>query len=350
MRPNKQAETKSRQFKFPDFFTSIVNERLNHLGYHLSRPAALAKVVQKLSDFYIQNPDASTPWHQPWAQAAYLSYFFPLNYMRMAAVFEELQRVKFFAGLDRFIDFGCGISAVPFLAQSTSLKQGVGIDKSIEALHLLEELLKSCPVKMRLYRQFNEVYDGETDLGIFSYVLTETKKLPRWAPDLEALLIIEPSTREDGRYLLDLREALIEDEYFAWAPCTHQKPCPLFHKSKKDWCHDRIHVELPDWYAQIESQLPMKNRTITFSYLAVRKSAPQIVRPLARTVGDLLDEKGKYRQLICRGENREFLAWLKKEHSEAPLLSRGQLVELPEDLNAASDELRVSAAMEISTK
>ncbi len=348
MLPNKQAGTKSRRYKLPDSLSQSIEACLQHFGYSLQKPQDLAKAVLKLSDFYIANPAGSTPWHQPWAKAAYLSYYFPLNYLRTAAVFEELKRVDFFRGLNRFIDFGCGISSIPFLAEGTPLKAGVGIDKSVEAIHLLEDLLKGCSTKVRLYQQFNEVFDDEGELGIFSYVLTETRKLPRWAPDLEALLIIEPSTQQDGRYLMDLRDALLEDEFQVWAPCTHQKPCPLLNKSKKDWCHDRITVDLPEWYEAIEKDLPMKNKTITYSYLAVRRDPPNLVNNLARSVGDLLEENGKYREMICRGEDREFLAWLTKEHSDAPTIARGQLFQLPNGLEKKADEIRVPSGVEIS--
>jgi hypothetical protein len=339
--------TKSRLFSLPKDFENLLNECLRPLGHSLSKPGELAKAVKQLSDYYIESLHRPTPWHQPWAQAAYLAYFFPLNYLRMAAVLQEVASTGFLQGLTRYIDFGCGLSALPFLTKDSPLKQGVGIDKSLEALHLLEELLKASGNRMLLYKDFNGVVDHKTDLGVFSYVVTETQKLPKWAPDLEALLIIEPSTKEDGRYLLDLREALIEENYFAWAPCTHNGECPLFNKSKKDWCHDRVSLDMPSWYSEIEKLLPMKNRTITYSYLAVRKTNPRTKSNLARSVGDVLDENGKYKQLICRGEDREFLAWLKKEHVEAPSLARGQLFEMPGNLEKVSDELRVPKDVKI---
>ncbi len=351
MSQNKMVGTESRQYKIPDFLSETIELRLRLLGHSLYKPGALSVAVKKLSDYYIENPTKSTPWHQSWAQAAYLAYFFPLNYLRMWAVFDELKRVGFLAGLDKFIDFGCGISAVPFMAKDTSLKQGIGIDLSPEALELTEKISAPTGVSMRTYQKFNGVIDEKRQMGVLSYVITETQKLPAWAVELEALLIIEPSTREDGRYLLDLREALLEDGYHAWAPCTHQKPCPLFNKSKKDWCHDRILVEAPDWYHALEKLLPMKNKSITYSYLAVRRTPPRSLSGFGRSVGDLLDENGKYRELICRSEEREYLAWLKKEHSEAPALMRGHLFELPtlpdKKLEKKSDELRVPADLEI---
>jgi hypothetical protein len=104
---------------------------------------------------------------------------------------------------------------------------------------------------------------------------------------------------------------------------------------------------MPTWFQAMESHLPMKNNSITYSYLAVRQSPPKLKQGLARSVGDLLDENGKYRQLVCRGEDREFLAWLKKEHQDAPEILRGHLLELPTDLEKKSDEIRIPSGKEI---
>jgi hypothetical protein len=44
-------------------------------------------------------------------------------------------------------------------------------------------------------------------------------------------------------------------------------------------------------------------------------------------IGDEQEERGKSRQLICRGENREFLSWLHRDMI-SPKLKRGDLIKL----------------------
>ncbi|MFN9066725.1 MAG: hypothetical protein ACK5V3_05815, partial [Bdellovibrionales bacterium] len=61
----------------------------------------------------------------------------------------------------------------------------------------------------------------------------------------------------------------------------------------------------------------------------------------ARLTGDQLFEKGKTRQLICRGPEREFLAWMNRD-GEAPTLARGDRVIL-EKFEQKSNELRVKS-------
>lgn len=95
----------------------------------------------------------------------------------------------------------------------------------------------------------------------------------------------------------------------------------------------------------MEEQLPMKNRTLTMSYLLMRKTPPKKIKA-ARIVGDRLQEKGKDRQMICRGPEREFLAWMHKFKLEQDI-PRGVLVEIPEDIEKVSNELRVRTEIKV---
>jgi hypothetical protein len=332
----------SRQFSLPSYFSNLIEPKLLMLGYSLEKPKPLADAIKQLSDYFINQPKGVTPWHQKWAQAAYLAYFFPLNWLRAQSVIREGERFGFFKGLNSFLDFGSGLSAYPFLLAELGGSKGVCIDRSVEALHLHEDLIKNFgkSTSIRWYESFNGVVDTKNQLGIFSYVFTELEKLPKWCLNMEALLIVEPSTRDDGRHLMELRDYFMDEGFNVWAPCLHQLECPLLEHSKKDWCHDRIHFQETPWFKNIEDHLPMKNKTVTFSYLLLRKSEPPEPAPsAARVVGDLLDEKGKYRQMICRAEHREFLSWLKKDH-ERPSSQRGELVDLPIDIQIISNELR----------
>jgi len=346
MSQKNQVKIASRQFSLPDYFQDLIEYKLAGLGFSLENPKPLADAIKQLSDFFINNPKSVTPWHQKWAKAAYLAYFFPLNWMRAQAVVKEGQRFDFFKDTNSYLDFGSGLSAYSFLLHDIGITKGVCVDHSVEALHMHENLVKHSkqPLSIRWYDSFNGVVDPKTQVGIFSYVFTELEKLPKWCLQMESLIIVEPSTQDDGRHLMELREFFLDYDYHVWAPCTHQDLCPLLEHSKKDWCHDRIHFAQPEWFQKIEAHLPMKNRTFTFSYLMLRKTPPPEVRPsAARVVGDLLDENGKYRQLICRGDKREFLSWLKKDHPE-PTSQRGEIVELPIDIEVVSNELRYPKA------
>ncbi len=58
-----------------------------------------------------------------------------------------------------------------------------------------------------------------------------------------------------------------------------------------------------------------------------------------RVVGDFLEEKGKTRQLICRGPQREFLTFIKKNH-EPTKFNRGDILTLKCEPEKKGEELR----------
>lgn len=306
----------------------------------------IAQNILQLSDFFITSPNEATPWAKTWAQQAYVFYYLPLNSIRVARVLNHIQKDLHQLDLKKVIDFGAGLASASRLLINNRYDLQL-----IEHEQAPQDIVRKFDVQAEKYSwsknppSKHEVQSQPT-LSCFSYSLTELKELPAWAWESRALLIIEPSTQQDGRKLLELREKLIAGGYHILAPCTHQLACPLLHHSKSDWCHDRVHTDLPEWMRKMEEYLPMKNRTLTVSYLfAVEKRhAPKNIytASTARVTGDLLKEKGKDRQLFCRGSEREFLAWMHKngEHQEIP---RGVLINLPENLQKVSNELRVPA-------
>lgn len=311
----------------------------------------LADYIKTLSDHFVQNPDDLTPWDQEYCQHAYRYYYLPLNYIRNENVVLRGLQVDFFKDIQSTVDWGTGPGTASLaLAQTLpqDLKKQILIDQSPVALKKftdLKQYLKN-PEYSNELRLKNLDVDYKKSLLVFSYSLTEMAKLPDGFFDFDAIMILEPSTQDDGRKLLQLRQQLIDKGYYLWAPCTHQQACPLLAQSKTDWCHDRFHVTAPKWFWDTEQHLPFKNRTITTSYiLAKRSPPPEKLKSLARTVGDSLEEKGKTRQLVCRSSEREFLAWMHKEKNQQTI-PRGELISIPADVEKKSNELRVKTKIE----
>lgn len=288
------------------------------------KPKVLADMILKQSNFYIENPRGQTPWEEPWCQAAQLAYFLPLNFLRNLRVRQKGDELGFFAKNEQLYDFGCGLSPTA-IALGDRFKSIYLVDRSRIAMNLAKDAVKS------LYPSVNLVFERPPDhtatLLSLSYSFTE---LNTWQSDFyryPSVMLIEPSTQEDARNLSRIRDELIEKNYFAWAPCTHQAKCPLLKESKRDWCFDRIKENLPDWMLEIEKFLPMKNeRSLTLSYLLISTGAPPtnsglMVRGLEnhvphgpyRVIGDALEEKGKTRRMICGSDQRLFLTQLKKD-------------------------------------
>lgn len=334
-----------RFFSLPSSLEMKIENALKmHFQLSLQDSKKLAEAVKKLSDFFIQQPEGATPWKESWAQVAYLVYFLPLNHARVQAVVTEAARQNFFQNLEELVDFGAGFGTAS-LALRAHFQKFTLVERAKDICSRFDFLDSS---KSQWFDKIPGLETPQKTLGVFSYSLTELEDIPLWAKKLEALMILEPSTQQDGRKLLELRKKLQSEGYNIWGPCTHQGSCPLLTQSKTDWCHDRIHFEMPGWFASLEQHLPMKNRTLTTSYLLARRSpAPALEAHSARTVGDLLPEKGKDRQMICRGEEREFLAWMHKKglRQEIP---RGVVIQIPEDAQKVSNELRLQSPVKFN--
>ncbi|MBV2168404.1 MAG: small ribosomal subunit Rsm22 family protein [Bdellovibrio sp.] len=336
-----------KQWSYPASFEASLTQALESYKLSLQDSKALAKCVLALSDYFIHKPEDQTPWHETWAQVAYLCYYLPLNATRLRRIAAEAQARGFFRGLDEVIDFGAGLATASLVLSEVHPFKFRLIERAAEPQKIIETFFTQFKAE-EWQRTFSapKLKNPLKTLAVFSYSLTELSTLPEWALQCEALMLVEPSTQQDGRKLLELRQKLLAQGYHVWAPCTHEGPCPLLTQSKHDWCHDRVHFQAPAWFEKLEEQLPMKNRTLTMSYLLMRKTAPPKMTNLARVVGDHLEEKGKDRQLICRSSEREFLAWMHKTglRQEIP---RGALIETPEALQKVSNELRVQSEIKI---
>lgn len=330
-------KTKSRQFEFPVHLEIQIEKHLKSIGLSLLEDKKLASCIQQMSDFYIQNPTLQTPWKEKWVQAAQLAYYFPLNYLRCQAVVDEAKRVRFFTDIKSFCEIGSGLGAL-----TSHLDENIGNGFCVEISNEANQLHKKIFSDAKYDFKNNDAKnDRPVDLVAFSYVLTELSKIPSAALNAEALLIIEPSTQEDGRNLMQVRQDLINRGFHIWGPCTHQGKCPLLTQSKKDWCHDRIHLKMPEWFLNIERHLKFKNRTVTFSYLLARKTAPAAIKLTnARAVGDMLEERGKTKVMICRSEAREFLSWLHKDKMDVDI-HRGDLLDIDFPVESKGPELRI---------
>lgn len=326
-----------KNYSFPEKYQVKIAEALKTLGFSLENPRQLAVGVKKLSDHYQQNTKV-TPWQEPEFLAAYLAYFFPLNYIRNLKVFDEFSSFKDKLVFEDYVDFGFG------LGSSLLAAQDIGVVKDHHRIHALDISPKPLDIFSRYLSSttFERQYRSNKEqksLGVFSYSLNELNDVPPWFYSLDTIVILEPSTSQWGRKLMQWRESLKAQGYFLWAPCTHQNACPLLVHSKRDWCHDRVHWEQPQWFSELEAHLPMKNHTMTHSYLIASKVAPTTSSEIGRIVGDELVEKGKSRWLYCRGEQREFLSWLNKQGAP-PSWHRGELL-APQIEAVKGNELRI---------
>lgn len=339
--------------KFPPALFQGIETALTRLGLSFSRPKDLASAVMKLSSFYRDFPSRQTPWNEPWCQAAYLAYYLPLNFWRISHAVSRGVDVEFFRGFDHLVDFGSGLGSVTFAFDQHQIlfaKGGLCLERSVEAAKFHKNLHTNLPQALTWQQKdlsSKDIRPGT--LAVFSYSLTELDQLPNWVHACEGLMIVEPATQEDGRRLLKLRQELIDKGWEISAPCLHQNACPLLVHSERDWCHDRFAWDQPDWLRAVEQHMPIKNGTLPYSYLLVRKPRKEDAAAtlknsspgLIRVTGDLQEFKGFAKQLICRDSEREFLSFQKKDFKkEYPHILRGDLLKISGETPKKGNELR----------
>lgn len=323
------------EFELPKELSDSIDRFIRASGLG---PKKLAENIVDLSNHYRTEANV-TPWENPRTTAAYAAYFLPLNFIRNLAVLSEARKLGFFVDIDQMSDFGSG-PGTTYLALrdlGVSFRNAYFVETSAEAKALFGRLVPS-PEKIHWKERVPREMFKKNSVTFCSYALNELKSAD-WLSDCESLVILEPSTHQASRKLLELRQKLIDKGFSIWAPCTHVKGCPLLLQSGKDWCHARVSWAPPDWFMKIESFLPMKNRTLTFSYLlASRRKSEGYPENTFRITGDLLKEKGKTRIMACRGDKREFLSWLKKDAADIEL-DRGDIVQVS-DFEEKGGELR----------
>ena len=344
----KQVSSVKMPLDLPDSIRAAQELALKDLDISLPESTKMAQAVMALSAFYVKNPEKSSPWHEVWAQIAYLAYYMPLNWWRLCGVVKRGQQLNFFAGFDHYIDFGSGLGSLgmAFDEAQLSFASGACIETSKEAIALHRRLAAKSltPLDWKLGSSPGEI--KPKTLAAFSYSLTELQKLPEWVSACDGLLIVEPATREDSRKLQILRGELLTQGWYVWGPCTHAEPCPLLSFSERDWCHDRFQWTQPDWLKQIENKMPIKNGTLPCSWLMMRRDPPKVAataqkHDLGRMTGDLLEYKGFSKQLICRGSPREFASWQRRDFKKnIPEIGRGDLVRISRELTIKGNEIR----------
>lgn len=323
-------------FKVPEFLTERIEFLLkSKFDLTLNNSQKLANCIKKMSGYYMDNAWASTPWQQDWCQIAQISYYLPLNFLRIQAALTR-PTITTDSSLDhtqRLFDFGAGLSPTAWYFYQNHPDCEMTLD-DISPIPL--SLLQSAGLKFNRspIEKSQKILSDRHSLLSCSYLLTEieTSKDLKWVKEAGNLLFIEPSLQTDGRRLMQWRSDLINLGYHIVAPCTHQQACPLLLHSKTDWCHDRLHFERPNWLIATEQLLPFENKTLTFCYLRATRHKTNLSglkqSSTTRVIGDTLYEKGKTKQAVCRSPERTFLTWMHRSHPNPEFLERGQLISL----------------------
>jgi len=316
------------------------NSSFPNLG--MKKKAALEKSILKVSNQYVFEDNTSL-WGEEWFDEAYLAYFLFTQSARLYYTFWRTRNVVNFKQIQSIVDFGSGPSTARLAFEAfwgTDKKiKWTNIDSSKTALKYGKRLEENWKIKSE-FTTSDSIPNStsENELLLLSFSNCEGLSLDK-ALDYKNILILEPGQQSFSKKLIEFRSKALDLGFEVLAPCPHQDLCPM-RQGAKNWCHDTapkpLHLNKFD--------LPFSKNRLNFSYLLLSRTSSNQKseqKPRhARLIGDLRKEKGKTKVAICRGATPEFLSWLKKSKLELQL-NRGDLVELPNQLETKGQEVRI---------
>jgi hypothetical protein len=265
------------------------------------------------------------------ALGAYLLWWWPQTYLKVQAALRMARLPR----APRILDAGSGPAPAALAAMDLLGGEAVCFDASEPALAEARAL--------GIARTVQELPAESFDVTIAANVLSELEDPGAWVRRLTGtVVLIEPALRETGRALLQLRDGLLGEGWFALAPCFTQGRCPAL-SSAKDWCTAEVRWTPPAYFQQLADATGLRaDEMLSFAPLILARTPPPAAAGTWRVVGVPPPEKGKKRVWVC-GEERVALVRLDRELSEANAdldrLARGDLVQLS-GLTRRGDGLR----------
>ena len=134
-------------------------------------------------------------------------------------------------------------------------------------------------------------------------------------------IFMEPAQRIYSRRLLGLRDAVAgEAGLQILSPCPELLQCPALHLSEKDWCHDRLEWERPDFIATMDKLAGIRKESLKFTHLIIKKGPREKGKGAMDqfvVVSELMEEKGKASVFLCGEKGRHEFELLKKDRSSS---------------------------------
>ena len=286
---------------------------------------------------------------------AYLLYFFPVNYAKVAGLLREMPTLP--VRPLRILDVGSGQGAASLAVLDHLMRLGqaghhgsevVAADRSQHVLQDAEALWASVTKGQPddAWCAFRTVCadaeradtrapwrEGPFDLIILANSLNElfcsaeAPITPRakfletlltvLAPD-GTLMIIEPALRETTRALHHVRDRLVaEGLATVYSPCLHERPCPALVR-KDDWCHEERPWTPPAVVREIDRAVGFIKDALKFSYLILRTDGLTIAErgpQVYRVVSEVMVMKGDRRAWLCNETGRSLVGRLEKARS-----------------------------------
>lgn len=178
---------------------------------------------------------------------AYLAARFPATYAVGCKVLREVN-----TPLNSLLDIGAGPGTILLSALGIELPlyKATMIERDPGFIRLGKHLTSSLSSVQQewICQDIKKEFTCEPhDLVVASYSLNELNETDRfnllerlWKLTKKILIIIEPGTKAAFESLKAMREKLLMQGAFLFAPCPHSQNCPL---KENDWCHFSVRIE-----------------------------------------------------------------------------------------------------------
>jgi ribosomal protein RSM22 (predicted rRNA methylase) len=308
-----------------------------------------------LSRRYLNDPDYA---------AAYLSYFFPVNFSKIQVLLDELPSETLVTP-DRspisVLDLGSGpgtgaLAVLDWLQgrhqQAAERLTVFATDSSERALQYGQRLWTLYSQAAGITRARLTTREGDLertftgswgerireqapyDVIILANCLNElfcvgadpiaarakliTELLSMLKPQ-GTVMVVEPALRQTSRDLHLVRDRLLDERRCTlYSPCLHEGHCPaLVHPD--DWCHEERAWETPSSIRDIDQEVGFIKDALKFSYLLLRTDGRTIVArgpQVFRIVSELRKLKGDARAWVCNELGRSEIGRLDRAKSE----------------------------------
>jgi ribosomal protein RSM22 (predicted rRNA methylase) len=313
--------------------------------------------VQRLSRLFTVDREQLDPCYlaDPLLRRAYLLYFLPVNYAKVASVLDEVAPLPVRAL--RILDLGSGPGVGAFAVLDHLARRGVKEHRGTEilaaernreplrdaealwehlsasfgdpsgcALHTLQLDLERpgshAPWKKT---QFDVIMMSNSLNELFTAAREPIARRAKFIDQLLAaladdgsLIIIEPALRDTTRALHEVRDRIVsEGTATVFSPCLHDLPCPALTRPT-DWCHEERGWDPPAVVQEIDRAIGFIKDALKFSYLVLRKDRRTILDrepDIHRVVSEKLVMKGESRVWLCNETGRQLVGRLDKARS-----------------------------------
>lgn len=264
----------------------------------------------------------STPRHR----RAYMSYFAPLNAVKVACLIDRLHGEGLLPTSRSLhvADVGAGplSASVGIWAALDDVQQVVAVDRSRGALQDGAAWLRALAgddaprIDLRVARLpgdhgldaaafdvivlanvLNELGDARRELGRRTSLVA---RLMRCLRPGGRLLIVEPATRVAARPLMQVRDLLHRDgQARVVGPCTGASSCPLLGRGG-DWCWAELNYRAPPSWAALERRANIRPGPAQCAWLLLARPDDNVTLPGGlRMVGGLMRDGGIERRYVC---------------------------------------------------